>query len=179
MMRFCSVPAFIAIIPFSCCGVTQAHPGHFHPEEEIDEFDERSVSESIAHPFASFDHLAVMLAVGAFAFVMGIRAGSAIGVTFIGSLVFGLESGMAMPLPLVVLSVILSGILLVDASRFSKLAPGCFVATLGFWQGCSHGAGFDGPGLCLGTAAGLSLGALLAAGLHFFRPVVTQLAASR
>lgn len=177
-MRFWSVPTFIAIILFSCCGVTQAHPGHFHPEEEIDEFDERSYGDSVSHPFASFDHLAAMLAVGALAFASGIRAGSAIGVTFVGALGLGLESGMAISAPLVASAVILSGLLLLNRSRLTKGALLFLVATIGFWQGCSHGAGFDTLGLSLGTAAGLTLGALLAAGLRSFQPVVMPIAES-
>ena len=179
MMRSWSVPTFIAIILFSCCGVTQAHPGHFHPEEEIDEFDERTYSDSVTHPFASFDHLALILAVGALAFAMGIRAGSAIGVTFIGAIGLGLGSGMATSVSLVGLSVILSGLLLLNRSRLTKVAPWCLVATMGFWQGCSHGTGFDSLGLCLGTAAGLTLGALLAATLRSFQPMGMRLAATR
>ncbi|MDF1859966.1 MAG: HupE/UreJ family protein [Verrucomicrobiales bacterium] len=179
MMRFCSVPTFIAIILFSCCGVTQAHPGHFHPEEEIDEFDERSYRDSVTHPFVSFDHLAVMLGVGALAFTMGIRPGSAIGVTFVGALGLGLESGMAISVPLVALSVILSGLLLLNQSRLAKVAPWCLVAAMGFWQGCSHGAGFDTLGLCLGTAAGLTPGALLAFALRSFQPRRMRLAVIR
>lgn len=41
-----------------------AHPGHFHPVDEVDEFDDEAFMSAARHPFMGWDHLLTMLIVG-------------------------------------------------------------------------------------------------------------------
>lgn len=144
-----------------------AHPGHYHPPQEVDEFDTESLMSAVTHPFTGVDHLLVALAVGAVAFMMGKRLGFMLSLLFLSSLALGFASAkLAVAMPMVeqglALSVLAAGILLMPRQRVSSLTSFCVVALIGFWHGNAHGLEMGqaslGAALVLGSGTALMLG---------------------
>ena len=68
-MRFPLLWFLVVIIALGFSAEAWAHPGHPHPVEEVDEFDDEAFMSALVHPFTGLDHLVVMLAVGAASFL--------------------------------------------------------------------------------------------------------------
>jgi len=148
-----------------------AHPGHPHPEVEIDEFDEFASAffAAAAHPFTGLDHLFVALVAGALAMASRGRAGLLLAAAFLGSLAAGFSFGApAGGAPLASgaagTALALLGLLTLASARPGTIAKCLLVAAMGFSQGAAHAlpaASWPvGAGLLAGTAAVAGIGAL-------------------
>ena len=166
--RQLSVTIAASIVMLLGTVVAHAHPGHYHPPQEVDEFEQESFTSAVTHPFTGLDHLTAALAVGGLAISLGRRSGSALAASFAGSLALGAVLGQAgSTMPMIeqglAVSVIAAGALLMFASRTSSAMRLAIVAAMGFWHGNAHGSEMSGAmscvGLLLGTATAVALGA--------------------
>jgi urease accessory protein len=168
--------ALLALVLSLAAGLLSAHPGHPHPEWDIDEFDERidSFVGGFAHPFGGLDHLVVALVAGALAATARGRRGLLLGAAFVGAFAAGLALGApgaiagvsaAATLTLLGLFALLGSFVLASV-RPGLVGKGLLLAAMGFSQGAAHGlAGPSwtvGAGLLLGTTAVAAVGALAA-----------------
>jgi len=99
----------------------------------------------MAHPFSGADHLLAMLAVGLWAAQMGSRALWVVPCAFIALMLAGGILGIAnIPLPYVeagiLLSVLILGVLIAGAFRFSLAASTLVVGMFAVFHGYAHGA---------------------------------------
>ena len=165
-----------AVFLFALTGTVRAHPGHPHPEPEVDEFDDEAVLSAATHPFTGVDHVLAMLAAGLLASVADRRLGAG----FVGAMGLGFAVGYAPAGWLPALAAAAAGFLLLGGSPSPNAGLWALVAVIGFWLGGAHAArmgGFSsGLGLCLGTAIGVWLGAGAASGLKFLSPLGTRVA---
>ncbi len=103
-----------------------------------------SVGAAFQHPFAGVDHLAAMLAIGAWAGLAGGRTGRNLPVAFLAALLAGaLAGGAGWPLPgvetLIALSVLVAGLCLAAAARPPPAASVALCALFGVAHGHAHG----------------------------------------
>lgn len=151
-----------------------AHPGHPHPEWDIDEFDELASSflGGAAHPFSGIDHLLVAIAAGVIAATARKREGRLFG-AFLGSLALGFVVGT--PGSPAALAGLVSGFALaawgiLALSRSTTAAMALILAAMGFSQGAAHGlpafSEAAGAGLLVGTTCAAGIGALGFAFVH-------------
>lgn len=99
----------------------------------------------IAHPFSGADHLLAMLAVGLWAVQIGGRALWVVPSAFVALMLAGGILGIAnIPLPYVeagiLLSVLMLGVLIAGAFRFSLAASRLVVGMFAVFHGYAHGA---------------------------------------
>ncbi len=150
--RACAAAALTLV-----AGVAQAHEGH----------GAHSLAAGLAHPFAGFDHLLAMLAVGVWSaaalpaarrlagpalFLCALLAGALAGVqTGAGSLV---EAGVAF-------SVVLFGAALMVRRQLPPAAGFALVIAAGALHGVAHGAEWAAGTSFAGYAAGFMLGSAL------------------
>ncbi len=168
--------ALLALALSLAAGLLSAHPGHPHPEWDIDEFDERidSFLFGFAHPFTGLDHLAVALVAGALAATALRRSGLFLAPAFVGAFAAGLVlgapgaiTGVAAAATLTLLGLIaILGAFVLASARPGLAAKGLLIAAMGFSQGAAHALAAptwtEGAGLFLGTAAAAGIGALAA-----------------
>ncbi len=162
-----------------------AHPGHYHPPTEVDEFDSESFMSAVAHPFTGLDHLMVAVAIGALAFLMGKRLGAAFSALFMGALAIGFMTGKAgLALPMLeqglALSVLAVGSLLISNQKASSFISFGIAAVIGFWHGNAHGLEMSnamlGVGLGLGTVSALLIGVGTAQAMTLLSPKAVRYA---
>lgn len=132
-----------------------AHPGH----------EGFGLLAGLAHPFAGWDHLAAMVAVGLVAGLLGGAASWALPGAFLGGMLAGGVLGMGgTPLPFVeagiLASVAVLGLLLAAWTRPPPAPLLPLVAAFGLLHGHAHGAEMQG-----GDAVGYAFGFLLATAL--------------
>jgi urease accessory protein len=156
----------------ACClpaRIASAHPGHYHPPEEIDEFD---TAMAVAHPFTGIDHLVAAVAVGWVAWSLGRRWGGAAVAAYVAACFAGTAAGKLVAMPGGI-DLALAGSLACFGAALAtgRLRSGplwvAVVSAFGLIQGASHAAASP-PGaagfamaalLTLGTGAACSLGA--------------------
>ncbi len=152
--------------------LAQAHPGHPHPFDEVDEFDIPDVAEAFMHPFTGLDHLVAALAVGVLVWMVGRKLGGLVAASFLGAMAIGwgasragfhvpmLEQGIALTIAAV-------GIVVMMQSKVSNLVRMAVVAAMGFWHGGAHGVEMPAVapalGLLFGTGLAVALGAAVTA----------------
>lgn len=140
---------------FVSSGQTWAHPGHYHPPEEVDEFEQEAFFSAAAHPFTSWDHLLTMLAAGALA-AGGRRV---LGAVFVVGVAAGFVSGLVGPGWLLAL-VVMGGVLWKGPPSI-QLWAWLAVGLTGFLHGGAHAGEMIGAsaglGLFAGTLAGVEL----------------------
>lgn len=169
-------PILVALFVLFSCLDAWAHPGHPHPPEEVDEFDQEAFLSAAAHPFTGVDHLLAMLAVGALA-AGGRRR---LGIAFAGAVGLGFASGMASPPWMLGLSLVMAGWFLWKGPPVAKVWVWGAVVMTGFLHGGAHAEGMSGLaaglGLCAGTMAGVFLGGAAAVALKSLPPVAVRFA---
>jgi urease accessory protein len=138
-----------------------AHPGDGHVH---------GLAAGLLHPLGGLDHLMAMVAVGAWAGILGGAARLALPAGFLAAMALGGVLGMAgIALPMVeagiLASVIVLGALIASAARLPTALAVAMVAVAGLLHGHAHGAELSGG--VLGYAAGflVATAALHAAGL--------------
>ncbi len=162
--------AGLALLP----AIAAAHPGHYHPPGEDDEFD--AIAAGLAHPLTGLDHLLLAIAAGWLALSWKDGKARVPAAAFIASLALGALAGRGVQAG-AVLEVAISATLLAAGAAFvssSRLKVGVLAALLplaGFIHGFAHGA--EAPatasfaaysaGFIASTAALLGLGILLRA----------------
>lgn len=171
---------------FLAAPTAQAHPGHYHPEEEVDEFaDEAAFRIGALHPFTGLDHLLAAVTVGALAFTLGRQQGAAHVGAFLGSLSIGYalgHGGLLVPMlePGLALAVLAAGLLLVFSKHIGYLPRVLIIAAIGYWNGNAHGMeaanSVYGIGLLTGTAVITGLGMAAAAMGQMLSPLVPRYA---
>jgi urease accessory protein len=175
MMRFWF--PFLVLGWLVCVAPVEAHPGHYHPPEEVDEFADEAFMQGVKHPFTGLDHLLAALAVGALAVGMGRQQGAAAAGLFFGAMAFGYAAGHeGYALPMLeqglALAVLAVGVLLMLQQRTTMWMKWGVLAVIGLWNGGAHGLeaanAVYGVGLLSGMATIAALGAggaMLMAGL--------------
>lgn len=152
----------------------QAHPGHYHPPEEVDEFADEAFFEGVKHPFTGLDHLLAAFGVGSLAVAMGRQRGLATVGVFFAAMSFGFAMGQTgVGLPMLetglALAVLGAGVLLMLQQKANSWIHWGVVALIGFWNGGAHGmeasSGVYGVGLLVGMAMIAATGALATAAL--------------
>lgn len=153
------VPLFVA----GSAAMAHAHPGHYHPPDEVDEFD---TLPAVLHPFTGLDHLLAALAVGWIAWTVGRRLGTMIVAGFLLSMIAGItlgrfslsggyiEQGLA-------LSVAGLGVLLALSRSCPAPLRVALVVSFGLCHGLAHGtelpAGISAPAWGMAMVTGTSL----------------------
>lgn len=156
------IPALLGMLP----AIAHAHPGH---AESL------GLASGFGHPLAGADHLLAMLAVGLWGAQIGGRAQWLLPLSFVSFLLLGAGLGIAgVAVPGVeqgiVVSVLLLGLLLVQAARLPLTVGAALVACFASMHGLAHGSEMPSTssvpaymfGFVLSTAllhmAGLGLG---------------------
>lgn len=150
-----------ALLPLSAL----AHVGdHTHAHGAMDAF-----AQAIAHPFTGVDHLAAMLAVGAWS-ALAVRPAWRAPAAFVALLVAGALAGFAglqVPgvEPMIAASVLVLGLLVAVHRRMPWGAAALLAGTFAFFHGAAHGYELAGDGgvAALAALAGMALGS---AALH-------------
>ena len=136
----------VGIIASALCllpEIAAAHPGHYHPPGEEDEFD--ALSQGFLHPLGGLDHLVLAVAIGWFAFAWKGGKARIPALFFLMSLVIGSLIGHSFHVGHL-LEVGLSLTLMISGSAFLSDKPirASYVATAsaacGFLHGFAHGA---------------------------------------
>ncbi len=126
-----------------------AHPGGDHVH---------GVAAGFLHPLAGLDHLAAMVAVGAWAGLTGGRARWALPLAFLGGAAAGgMMGATGVALPMVeagiLASVIVLGVLVGAAARLPTLPGAALLAVFGVLHGHAHGTELAGGALGFGLGA--------------------------
>lgn len=144
--------------------LANAHPGHYHPPGEIDEFE--SLSAGFIHPLTGMDHLILALAAGWLAFAWRGGKSSVPALTFLGSLAMGAFAGRGMEAG-AGLEVALAVTLIAAGAAFflgKKIHLGVFsiaASIAGLVHGFAHGAEAAGNADFLTYASGFLAGSAL------------------
>jgi len=161
-------------------GLAEAHPGHgtFH-----------SWSDGFNHPLHGWDHLAVMIAVGAWAAIQQGRAAWALPLTFLSVMaVGGIVGALGLAVPgtelMIGISVVTLGLLVLLRTRVNLATGVGVVGLFAFFHGYAHGLempdaaslGSYGLGFLVATALlhGLGFAAVRCARLLSVRADVKQ-----
>lgn len=129
-----------------------------------------SFLQGFAHPFTGADHLAAMLAVGAWSALTFPRLGSAwrVPAAFVALLVAGAVAGLAglwVPgvEPMIAASVLVLGLLVAVQEQMPWVLAAALAGVFAFFHGAAHGQELSGnAGLAaLGALAGMALGSAL------------------
>lgn len=178
------VVAGVCLVP----GFALAHPGHYHPPGEDDEFD--AITTGFLHPLGGMDHLVLAIAVGwlafswtggkarvpFFAFLIALVAGAFAGRGFNAGT--GLEIALA-------LTLIAAGVAFVTGKMGDAKTFAAAISVAGLIHGFAHGseAAANVPfisyttGFTAGTALLLGAGALLAFAVSKLqKPVISKIA---
>lgn len=163
----------------------QAHPGHPHPYDEVDEFEVPGTLEAVMHPFTGLDHLVAALAVGCLAYAMGRKMGGFAAALFMGVLTLGWALGrMGLALPMLeqglALTIIGVGVVLALGAKTGTFVRMGLVALMAFWHGSAHGMEMPGvipgSGLIAGTGIVVALGAMFSALTSKLSPAMPRFA---
>lgn len=153
-------------------GLAAAHPGHYHPPGEIDEFD--ALMTGFLHPLTGLDHMFLAMAVGWLAFTWGSNNARWPVLAFLGSFLVGGVAGRGF----------VGGVWLEVALAFTLVFAGAgfllqrripfrmfviAVSGVGFVHGFAHGCeaavnvpfGAYAGGVLLGTLELLGIGGLM------------------
>jgi urease accessory protein len=169
-------------------GLALAHPGHYHPPGEDDEFD--AITTGFLHPLSGLDHLILALAVGWLAFSW--KGGKArlpfsaflislVSGAFIGR---GLNLGAGLEMALA-LTLIAAGAAFVTGKMGDAKIFASAISIAGLIHGFAHGseAAANVPfisyttGFTAGTAVLLGIGALLSFAVSKLeKPVISKIA---
>ncbi len=183
--RWLSLSCLVAILLGFTSVTSQAHPGHYHPEQDVDEFEQESFVTAVKHPFTGLDHLLAAVAAGSLAFAAGRKRGFGLAGGFIGAMAVGYlvgRSGFTLPMleQGLALSVLAGGILLMMTQRASLVMQLGVLGVIGFWNGNAHGLeaphAMFGLGLCVGSALLVIAGAGAAKALTMLSPQATRYA---
>ncbi len=162
--------AILTLLLFIVPTAAYAHTGHA---------DAGGLASGFAHPMAGLDHVLAMLAVGAFAAVLGGRALFLVPLSFVLMMVAGFAAGSAgIGLPYVELGIALSSIVIGAVAASGRSMPVAaamsLVGAFALFHGQAHGAempvGASGLEFALGFVAAtallhaVGLGATLAVG---------------
>ena len=133
-----------------------AHPGAGH----IPGF-----SAGFSHPFGGMDHMLAMVAVGFWAAQMGGRAVWAVPCAFVGTMVLGGlvgTAGLSMPYVEqgILASILVLGVLIAGAFKFSVAASGALVGAFALFHGYAHGVEIPADIAAVSYSAGFSLATL-------------------
>lgn len=173
----CALPAIAA-----------AHPGHYHPPGEEDEFD--TFANGLLHPLTGIDHLLLALAVGWLAFSLGKGKARLPLSAFLAALAIGawsgrgLQGGAALEAALSV-TLLAAGALFVWRKNLQVASFAVAAGLGGFTHGYAHGAeAMPGPGFLaysigfIGCTAGLTMigGALHLTSSRLAQPLVPRIA---
>jgi len=179
-------PLFVlALLLLVFVAPADAHPGHYHPPEEVDEFADEAFMVGLKHPFTGLDHLLAALAVGALAVGMGRQQGSAMAGVFFAGLAFGYAAGYAgYAMPMLesglALAVLALGVLMMFQSENGMAWRLAVLAVIGIWNGSAHGMETAnqtyGIGLLSGTALIAIIGATGAALVSLLSPQAPRFA---
>ena len=150
-----------AALPFAALAHVGAHP-HTHGLAE-------SFAQGFAHPFTGLDHMAAMLAVGAWS-ALAVRPAWRAPAAFVALLILGALagfSGLWVPgvEPMIAASVLVLGLMVAVHQRMPWGAAALLAGVFAFFHGAAHGyelAG-DGGAAAFGTLAGMAAGS---AALH-------------
>lgn len=115
-----------------------ALPAAAHPEQGVGDF-----MSGMLHPLLGIDHLLVMIAVGIWAVQLGSRALWAVPLSFVLAMAAGAAlgyAGVAVPLaePVIALSVLVCGLLVVSACKLSPLHGAAIVGAFALFHGAVH-----------------------------------------
>lgn len=149
LLRIVAVLAVLSVTAY-------AHPGH----------ETAGFSSGFVHPFAGWDHLLAMLAVGLWAVQLGGRALFVAPLSFVALMLAGsaaAASGLRLPWVEsgVVATVFLLGVLVVAAVRLPLAASAALVGIFAFFHGLAHGAELPASLSSLTYIAGLVLASAL------------------
>ena len=163
-----------------------AHPGHYHPPGETDEFD--SFVAGFAHPWSGLDHLLLALAVGWIAASFARRHMSVSALAFIATVAVGafagrgagggslLEIGLAATL-------VFAGIALLRKAAPATLVLVGSMAAAGLVHGFAHGAeaaaGLSFVPLIAGLTVSTAIGVLIGGALGRVAALYPRLQAGR
>lgn len=179
------LPLLSCCFAFFAASPLEAHPGHYHPPEEVDEFGDEAFFAGVAHPFTGLDHLLAALAVGALAWAMGRQQGAATTGVFFAGIAGGYamgHAGIAVPMleSGLALAVLGAGLMLMLPKQNAFLLQVLALGAIGCWNGNAHGLEapneWHGLGLLAGTAVITALGAATMAGLVQLSPRVPRFA---
>lgn len=145
-----------AALPFAALAHMGGHP-HAHGVAD-------SFAHAFVHPFTGLDHLAAMLAVGAWS-ALAVRPAWRAPAAFVALLVLGALagfSGMWVPgvEPMIAASVLMLGLLVAVHKRMPWSAAASLAGVFAFFHGAAHGyelAG-DGGAAAFGALAGMAAG---------------------
>lgn len=146
-----------------------AHPGHYHPPGEEDEFD--AISAGIMHPFSGADHILLSLAAGWIAFMPGTSKARLPFAAFLLTMMAGawtgrLLQGVAGLEIMIAATLIVAGAIFLFGQKFKRLVITGAISAAGFVHGFAHGAeaapqiSFTAysSGLLIGTAILMCIG---------------------
>jgi len=165
-----------------------AHPGHYHPPGEDDEFD--AFTAGLLHPATGLDHLLMALAAGWLVLSMAKgKARAALPAAFLGALAIGawtgrgLQGGAFLEIAIACTLLAAGGAILVG--KYLKAAPVAAALCLagavhGFAHGTEAAPGTSflpySVGFLLGTASIVGVGALLhASAARLGRPLASRI----
>lgn len=159
--------AALALLPT----LAAAHPGHYHPPGEDDEFD--AFTAGLLHPVSGLDHLLLALAVGWLFFSVS-RSRAALPAAFLGSLAIGAWTGIGLRggafLEIAIACTLLAAGAAIISAKYLKAAPvAAALCVAGAIHGFAHGSeaasniSFPsyGAGFLIGTALLVGLGAVV------------------
>jgi urease accessory protein len=152
------VTGLAAVVGMALAGSAWAHPGalgHAHADTFL---------AGLLHPVTGLDHLLAALAVGLWIAASGMRHAGRAGVGFLVLLAIGVLAGEALGTlagiePLLALSVVLLGVLLVAAFALPAAVAGPVIGVAGLVHGLAHGSEGAGPGAA--WLAGIVAGSLV------------------
>lgn len=164
--------AFFAASAYVLITSAQAHPGHYHPPDEVDEFD--SFAAGFLHPFTGLDHALLALAVGWLLLTRLSRSAllqsACFLIAILGGATLGRATGSAPGLEFALAGTVLCLSLLMLLRKHLRAAFLLSVSSLtGLVHGLAHGAeaaplvifAYLATGVLAGTAVLMAIGGLL------------------
>lgn len=158
-----SMATTAAALPMSALAHVGEHgAGHHHFAD--------SLAHAFAHPFGGADHLAAMLAVGAWSALAFNRSGKAwtAPAAFVALLVAGCLAGFAglqVPAiePMIAASVLVLGLLLMVQQKMAWTAAAALAGAFAFFHGAAHGYELfeESLGAAVGVVLGMAAGSAL------------------
>ena len=120
-----------------------AHPGHYHPPGEEDEFD--AISSGIMHPLSGADHILLSLAAGWIAFMPGASKARLPFAAFLLTMMAGawtgrVLQGMAGLEVMIAATLMVAGAVFLFGQKFKRLVITVAISAAGFVHGFAHGS---------------------------------------
>jgi|GEM_PF-403260 len=149
-----------------------AHPGHYHPPGEEDEFD--ALTAGLAHPFSGVDHMLLSLAAGWIAFMPGAAKARVPFAAFLATMMAGawigrvLQGAAGLEI-MIALTLLVAGAIFLLGHRAKRLVITAAISAAGFVHGFAHGAEATpqisfpaySTGFLLGTAILMGIGCVI------------------